>query len=311
MASATVRCTRRGLPWLLASGVLSGCSRLDSIPCTPPQTPETWLASQPFVRLEIASRQILIVQPSTSLIVYLLGLLAIGVGLYFFRIRSGQRSRIWWGVALLLWGAGALLAGTSYEAFSYSIKCEGRSACVFTSGWEVAYLMLSVASVNAILLAQAFACSVGRRRRALSIYALANTACYAAIAWVGVFVPIAFLISFELMLVCVAPTIGFFFFLNGRRYQARREGMDLALLGAWTWLTLTLGAYALYLALGITPRLWSRGIWFSENDVLHIGLIGWMIYLARVVANRVLDARSPLDAHSQRASYSAAGSEKR
>ena len=69
--------------------------------------------------------------------------MAIGGGLYFFRIRQGQRSRLWWGVALVLWAAGALLAGTSYEAFSYAIKCAGRPACVWTSGWEVAYLVLS------------------------------------------------------------------------------------------------------------------------------------------------------------------------
>ena len=66
--------------------------------------------------------------------------------------------------------------------------------------------------------------------------------------------------------------------------------MDLALLGAWAWLVLTLGAYFLYLMLGITPTLWARGVWFSENDVLHIGLIVWMIYLALVVAPRVRDA---------------------
>ena len=42
--------------------------------------------------------------------------------------------------------------------------------------------------------------------------------------------------------------------------------------------------------LGATQTLWVRGVWFSENDVLHIGLIVWMIYLARVVAPRVVDA---------------------
>ena len=66
--------------------------------------------------------------------------------------------------------------------------------------------------------------------------------------------------------------------------------MDLALLGAWAWLALTLAAYFGYLMAGITQILWARGVWFSENDVLHIGLIVWMIYLARVVAPRVRDA---------------------
>ena len=45
--------------------------------------------------------------------------------------------------------------------------------------------------------------------------------------------------------------------------------MDLALLGAWAWLVSTLGAYFVYLMLGITQTLWARGVWFSENDVLY------------------------------------------
>ena len=191
---------------------------------------------------------------------------------------------------MVLWGAGALLAGTSYEAFSYALKCAGRPACVWTSEWEVLYLILSVASVDAMLLAEAVACTVGKWRRALTIYAVANMAVYVVVVLSGALIPVKFLISFELLVLFAAPAIVIFFILNGVRYARLRDDMDLALLGAWTWLALTLGAYFLYLMLGITQTLWARGIWFSENDVLHIGLIVWMIYLARVVARRVKDA---------------------
>ena len=210
--------------------------------------------------------------------------------MYFFRIRQGQKSRLWWGIALVLWGAGALLAGTSYEAFSYAIKCAGRPACVWTSWWEVLYLILSVASVDAMLVAEAYTCATGRLRRGLIIYAAANLAAYVVIALIGALVPVKFLISFELLILFAAPTILLFFILNGWRYVKFRDRMDLALLGAWVWLVLTLGAYFGYLMAGITQTLWARGVWFSENDVLHIGLIVWMIYLAWVVAPRVRDA---------------------
>ena len=141
-----------------------------------------------------------------------------------------------------------------------------------------------------MLVAEAYACATGRLRRGLIIYAAANLAVYVAIALIGALVPVKFLISFELLILFAAPTILLFFILNGWRYAKFRDRMDLALLGAWAWLALTLGAYFGYLMSGITQTLWARGVWFSENDVLHIGLIVWMIYLARVVAPRVRDA---------------------
>ncbi len=154
----------------------------------------------------------------------------------------------------------------------------------------MSYLILSVASVDAMMLAEAYSCMVGKWRRVLSAYAVSNAAAYVVIVLIGAFIPVKFLISFELLILFAAPTVLIFFILNGWRYYRFRDGMDLALLGAWTWLAITLGAYFLYLMLGITQSLWARGIWFSENNVLHIGLIVWMIYLVRVVAHRVKDA---------------------
>jgi hypothetical protein len=52
---------------------------------------------------------------------------------------------------------------------------------------------------------------------------------------------------------------------------------------------LTISAYFHYLLSGLTKSLWTNSIWFSENDVLHLGLIAWMFYIAGFVANRVQD----------------------
>jgi hypothetical protein len=283
------RAARYLILWLFSAWILAGCGRIDAIPADPPQTPESWLAIQPVARIAVAGQDLILVQPSTSSIVFLLGFVTIGVGLHFWRIRDGQTSRRWWAIALLLWGVGALLAGVSYEAFSYQIKCAGRAACVWTSGWELAYLVLSVASIDAMVLAQAHSCATGRLRKALSLYALINLALYVAAVLVGALVPIKFLISFELLILAAAPSILIFFILNGWRYRRLRDSMDLALLGAWAWLALTIGAYFTYYLSGLTQTLWAQGKWFSENDVLHIGLILWMVYLALVVAPRVKD----------------------
>jgi hypothetical protein len=237
----------------------------------------------------LASQNIIFVQPSTSIIVYSLGILAIIVGLYFLKIRASQRSRLWWGIALLLWGIGALLAGTSYEAFSYSIKCAGREYCLWTSWWEILYLIASVWSIDAMTLAVAYSSTTGKLRKVLSIYAIINAVVYFIIVMIGVFVPVKFLISFELLLVVAAPSIIAFFVINGWRYFKFKLRLDLLLLGTWIWLGITIAAYFLFLISGIPESLWAKGFWFSANDVLHIGLIIWMLYIAFALPPKVND----------------------
>jgi hypothetical protein len=274
---------------IMVALALAGCSRLEAIPYNPPQTPESWLTIQPYLHLQIGSREILVIQPSTTAIVYLLGVIAIAAGLYFFHIRHNQSSRLWWGLALVLWGVGALLAGTSYEAFSYQIKCAGREACIWTSWWEILYLLLSVASLDSMLIAEAYSCTSGNLRRGLIRYAWVNFGVYLAILLIGSLVPVKFLISFELLILFLAPNVILFLILNGRRYARLRNRKDLVLLGVWGWLILTIGAYFLYYLSGLTQRLWAQGVWFTENDVLHIGLILWMAYIAWIAGRWIKD----------------------
>lgn len=280
---------KRFIFFLLTSFLLTACGQLDSIPYTPAQTPESWLQIQPFAEIKIASQNIIFVQPSTSVIVYFLGILTIGIGLYFLKIRQGQLSRFWWGIALLLWGIGALLAGTSYEAFSYAIKCAGRDACLWTSWWEILYLIASVWSIDAMTMAVAYSSTTGKLRKMLSVYAIVNAVVYSIVVMIGTFIPIKFLISFELLLVVSAPGIITFFIINSWRYFKFKQSLDLTLLGTWIWLGVTIAAYFLYLISGNTATLWAKGIWFSENDVLHIGLIIWMLYIAFVLVPKVKD----------------------
>lgn len=274
---------------MLAVLALTGCSALKSIPYDPSKTPETWLEMQPHAQIGIGSDSILVVQPSTSAIVYLLGVVTIVAGLYFFKIQKGNKSCVWWGIALLLWGVGALFAGSSYEAFSYQLKCLGRDVCSWTHWMEVFYLVLSLGSVDAMLIAEAYACTFGEWRKRLIRFAWGSFAIYLILVLVGSFVPVKFLISFELLLMIAAPNVVIFLVLNGRRYKQSRQCMDLVLLRTWGWLILTIVAYFLYYVLGIAHTLWARGIWFTENDVLHIFLIVWMAYIAFAVAPNVKD----------------------
>ena len=119
--------------------------------------------------------------------------------------------------------------------------------------------MLSAASVDAMMIAEAYSCSVGQWRKALSLYALMNIVLYVIVVFIGAFTLVKFLISFELLLLVTAPNILTLFVLNGWRYYKYRDSMDLALLGTWLWLGITIGIYFLYFSLDIEvpPVFWT------------------------------------------------------
>jgi hypothetical protein len=266
--------------------------RLKSIRYTDPElTPENWCQVQPCKTVRLTSKAFVLTQPTSTFFVYLLGILTIGVGLLFLWRQDGQISRLWWAISLLLWGISALLAGTSYQAFGYHIKCAGQETCSWTSWWEVICLMFQQVSIDALLVAGAFSCTNGPLRTMLLAYALLSAAGYVILTFVGGILPVKSLITFELMVCVSTPAFLILLFLNAWRYHTLSTPMDLALVGAWNLLLLTMAAYWLYDKLDITSKLWAqgKGVWFSQDDVLHLGLIGWMIYLATVVIDRVAD----------------------
>ena len=261
---------------------LAGCGRVDELVYQPPTTPAEWCAQRPCV--EVGG--VTLAEPWSSALVFALALVWLGVGVYFLVTRRGQLSRSWFGASLILGGLAAGSAGISYQAFSYELKCAGRHVCALTNGYEIAYSLLQVASMSAMVVAVAYALAGPRARRAIAVYAVLNLVVYVIVTIIGVMTPSAFLLSFELLLLFAVPALVIAAVLAIRRWS---ESVARRILWVLVLLVLVQVAYLVYFALEITESLWASGIYFSANDVLHVGMLAWLVVTAWVLGPTLRD----------------------
>lgn len=272
----------------IAVAALSACGRLDELAYEPLTTPVGWCEQRPCFDIGATTFS----EPLGSVLVFLLAGLWIAVGVVFVVTRRGQRSRVWLGVALILGGLGAAQAGISYQLLSYPLKCEGWEFCRLTNGLEVGYSLTQAFSVSAMLTAVAFACTHGRVRLWLIIYSAVNAAVYVVVSIVGVRQPSAVLLSFTVLMLFALPGIIAVLVISWLRYRRLHDAMDRAIALAAIFLIAVQVAYFAYYAAGITEALWNNGegFYFSANDVLHVGMILWLIYVWRALGPRLVDA---------------------
>ena len=90
-------------------------------------------------------------------------------------------------------------------------------------------------------------------------------------------------------MLAAAPAIVLALILTGRGFCERRDRLSLAPLRTWGGFVMVIVAYILALAMGITQKLWTEGIWFTENDVLHVGMILWILHIAAVLPKSVTE----------------------
>ena len=133
--------------------LLNHTGGLLTIPLT---TPADFLTRAPHLCLSIFEKSIILIEPSSTLLVYLLGLIMVGLGIGFVATQRQSRARRYWGIGLILWGFGAVAAGTSYQAFGYELKCRGRELCQFTSSFELVYMLLTCYSINFLVAATGY-----------------------------------------------------------------------------------------------------------------------------------------------------------
>lgn len=272
---------------LAAMSGLTGCSRIGSLLTNPPVASEQWCERMPCV--DLFSSGVILDQPSSTAIVYLLGAMWLWAGFQFWKNREGQASKFWWSMGMLFGGFGALLAGTSYQAFGFELKCAGQQICTWTSWLEIVYMSFQIACFNAMLAAVAFSSMTGILRRVLLVYAAANFLAHGVILIVGLVSLDRFFLSYEMVGLLAKPTLVIFFLVNGYRFFKYRDPLDLVLLGSWVMLRVTNVVYYAYISGGYTQVLWERGFWFSENDVLHVLVMLWVLYVGLVVAPKVRD----------------------
>lgn len=277
------------LPLCLAAFGL-GC-KLEGMLYEPRTTPEQWCQLRPCVNVGGT----ILNEPLGSFLVFLLAFLWIGSGVYFLKNHDSQKSRKWLGVALVLGGLGAAQAGISYQAFSYVLKCAGKEFCTLTNGFEVGYSVTQAVSVSAMLTAVAIACTSGWFRKALIVYCILNAAVYVLVTIAGVTQPDKTLLSFEVLMLFALPGILFVLLVSGFQYARKRKPLDGSLLGAALLLVVVNAAYFAYYGAGITAALYRKGqgFYFSENDVLHVGMILWLVYVVKVVGRHLRDFDSP------------------
>ena len=267
--------------------IFSHTSQLLLVPLT---TPEMFLAGMPHITLSLFHHEFILIQPSSTVFVYGLGVIMILIGIYFVISKKEQRSRLLWGIGLILWGISALVAGTSYQAFGYELKCNSREYCLFTSNFEIVYMLLTAYCINFLVAATAYTSVSIRGKKWLLRFAIIDSILYSIYMLVGVIIPIKFLVSYEGFMAFIGENFVLMFVLNILHYRKEKDNLNRNLLMIWLgFLAVNLGYFA-FLFSRVGTRLYqSYGIWFTENDVLHILLILWAGMIFFLLRKKLVD----------------------
>jgi len=266
--------------------LISGC-KLEEIAYEPLTTPEQWLKSRPYIDVN----GLIVNEPLGTFLVFLLAVFWILAGIFFLRKIDGQKSRFWFGISLVLGGIGAFQAGISFQAFSFLLKCANRDFCLLTNGLEVGYSLTQALSVSAMTASVAFALTKNILKKAILFYSVFNALVYLIITIIGVTQPNKILLSFEVLMLFALPGILLVIFLSASKYLKNKGQLELSLSVAGVLMILVQVAYFSYYAAGITQILYREGtgLYFSENDILHVGMILWLWYVVKYIGNNLTD----------------------
>ncbi len=205
----------------------------------------------------------------------------------FFGIRLSKLEdtyKKYWGISLILWGIGTVLAGTSYQGLGYMLKCVNQELCLFTSWFELSYLYMTALSITFMGYAVAKKSILEDKLNLYIKIIVIGFIIYVITLVTGVIFEIHLLITYEWFLVFFLPYFVSFMVINIKSNNRTRNDTDKGLINVWLIMLLVNILYFVYFYSGLGEFLFeNHSIWFSANDVLHVGLIPWMYYIYKVV----------------------------
>jgi hypothetical protein len=267
------------LPLLLIALSLVLVCLLDhtsSLLADPLTTPDAYLASMPYWTMRLFGKDVVLIQPSSTLFVYLLGLVLIALGIYLLVRNNAQESRYDFGLGYLIWGISAILAGTSYQAFGYELKYAGREYGLFTSVFELLYMMTTAEAILYLLAGTSYFACPKKFQTGLRIAALAYGFLYAIVFFIGIAVPVKLLVTYEFFVAFFALPCLTMVGLTIYRFAKEKDLLSRNLLISWSIFALANLLYFAYYWSGLADSLYhNSGLWFNANDLLHLVMICW------------------------------------
>ncbi|KAL7580953.1 hypothetical protein ACA910_005769 [Epithemia clementina (nom. ined.)] len=255
--------------------------------------------------------ELVLSQPSSSFFVMVIAIACFYYAVIYYKLwrntsgtpgsqyRTLEFSRLFWSLALLCWGIGTFLAGLSYEALEWNLKCaflqNNNDLCVRYSWLEVVYVMFQVAACDLSLLASAFCSDYLSVHTFWRIFWLGvfNYLIYSVLVASGALLGIHEFLSFQLCVAFCALSMIVGIYVNLWLPLTSEKKLTIEnqkMLQSWGIMVLSGVVYQVYYSSGIEKNIWlNYGYWITANDFLHIILTVWAISMGLQV-NYVTDS---------------------
>ena len=103
-------------------------SNAESLLMLPLMIPDQFLSDMPYSTLSIFGKDVILIHPSSTILVYLLGLIMIVFGVYFLVTKKNQQSRYYWAIGLIVVGHQCNCRWNELSGFRLRIKIPGVGA---------------------------------------------------------------------------------------------------------------------------------------------------------------------------------------